>query len=94
MAGPISFKEAFGRAFLLVDYIEYAIAACAGGQRPRVEFYKHPFKSNMAVMPDPRGGPLWRMQMSNRGRLFTTRRLDDIFGVEAFGRINGAQFCC
>lgn len=94
MAGPISFRTLFNRTFLLVDYIEYAIAACAGSGRQRVEFYKHPFKNKMVVTADPTRERFLKMTSQDGKKLFTTRKLDDIFGVSTFGSLVGAQFCC
>lgn len=86
----------FGKMFLTSqDYvelsaIEYVVSACVRDKVVTQDFY-HPFKNKPVISSR---GTNWELHGIEDTPVFTARYLDDMFSVEAFGNIMGAQFCC
>ena len=76
---------------VLLDGIEYTVTACAGARGIVTEDFYHRFtrKPSFGMFK----GMVYLIESAD-GPLFTTRALDVILSTDAFGEVQGAQFCC
>jgi len=92
LAGNPSLGKIFltSEAYVELNAIEYVVSACANGKVVTQDFF-HPFKNKPVISSR---GTHWELHDIGNTAIFTTRLLDDMLSVRAFGGIHGAQFCC
>lgn len=92
LGGAPGMKKIFGTSedYVELSAIEYVVSACVGGKVVTEDFV-HPFK-NRPVLSSR--GTHWELHDIEDTPIFTTRLLNDMLSVRAFGSVEGAQFCC